>query len=187
MENNKLTLTKTSKALSTQFEPQSPQIRDWIKIELGKLAIMFGQPMTKERLTLYAEELQSFKQYQLQIAFNRLKRERKSSDFGFPLPGDIIELTKPQVAETENPDIKEWKGPTEEEIRQRYEQQPEMASWWKQLKQQIALIGLRKRDEKKSKPEVLQRTSELTDAELDARRALLKQQAAEVAKRMKQA
>src|SRR6185437_10034396 len=95
MENNKLTLTKTSKALSTQLEPQSPQIRDWIKIELGKLAIMFGQPMTKERLTLYAEELQNFKQHRLQTAFNRLKREWKSSDFGFPLPADIINHMTP--------------------------------------------------------------------------------------------
>lgn len=98
---------------------------------------------------------------------------------------DIIERTKPEI--TENPDIKEWQGPTSEEYRQRAEQQPEMANWWKQLKQQIALIGLRKRDEKKTKPEVFQRASELTDAELDARRALLKQQAAEVAERIKQA
>jgi hypothetical protein len=171
---NKLSPIKTKQALSIQLEPQSWQMRNWIKDEIGMLAILFGQPMTAERLTLYAQELQSFKQYQLRVAFIRLRRERKSSDFGFPLPGDIIER---MTEVSENLRIEEWKGPTDAEIQERERQQPETAGWWKSLKQQIATIGLKKRDEK---PPIVHRETELSDGELEARRQLLKRQAEEM-------
>jgi hypothetical protein len=78
---------------------------------------------------------------------------------------------------SENPRIVEWKGPTETEIQERERQQPETAGWWKSLKQQIATIGLKKRDEK---PPIVHRETELSDGELEARRQLLKRQAEEI-------
>jgi hypothetical protein len=115
MENNKLTLSATNKALSTQLKPQSPEMRTFIKKELGLLAIRFGQPMTDARLTLYAEDLQGFPQWKLTIAFNRLRLERKSGDFGFPLVGDIVASMQPAENSSEN---EEWQGLSVEEKRQ---------------------------------------------------------------------
>jgi hypothetical protein len=91
----------------------------------------------------------------------------------FPTAGQIWEIANKE----QRAGIEEWKGPTDAEIQERERQQPETAGWWKSLKQQIATIGLKKRDEK---PPIVHRETELSDGELEARRQLLKRQAEEM-------
>ena len=161
MESNKLTRSETSRALSTRYEPRTPQIREWIRRELGLLAIRFGQSLTPERLMLYSQDLEVYPQHRLEIAFKRLKQEWTAKDFGFPLPADITE--RMEVKEASG--VSEWQGATEQEKaeREQFLNSQEAAEFVAELhKAANKTVGKRIQPVKQMPPAI-----ERSDAELD--------------------
>lgn len=71
-------------APSTQLTTSSPE---WIALELGRIAILMGEEITKERLSLMVNELVSIEPKRLGKAFARVRRELKF----FPKLVEILE------------------------------------------------------------------------------------------------
>lgn len=117
------------------------------------------------------------------IAFRRLKTEWRAENFGFPLIGDFIERMTPQYTDG-TPQPIEYKQPQLAAAVSTPDMTPEEAkSWWQGVKAVVARIGATKRVEE-NKPAIQNEPiREMTDAEYEARRDLLKQQAAEAERR----
>ena len=85
MEKPDQTRSLSRQTPSTQLNKPSPRYAEWITLELGKIAILLGAEVSKERLSLMVVELSSLEPNRLRWA---LKQARKRCRF-FPTPAEI--------------------------------------------------------------------------------------------------
>jgi hypothetical protein len=77
-----------------QLIKSSPTFAGWITAELGKIAVMFGEEISAQRLALMVTALMEIEPDELRGAFERAPRELKF----FPKPAEILALAKSERA-----------------------------------------------------------------------------------------
>ena len=162
--------SKAISLLSKQAEHEN-----WIEEQLVALAEVLRQELTAEGLQLFSRAVSDLPKHQLQMAFRKAAERLKF----FPRPAELRELAN----EYEPCEIKEWKGLTPQQKRER--DALIGSTLGKEFMAELHRVAESKGFQSKRArvTEIRQPIRELTDAELEARRDHLKQQAKEVQRR----
>lgn len=158
---------------SQRLEMQSPGYAEWIIREVTILAGALKETITSPTYTVYAQALWDIPEHCLKAMFLRVPRE---CEF-LPKPKEMREMA---LANHERKGEAEWQGPTEEEKaeRQKAIDSGELKEFWAEMKR----VAQKKAFPVKREIRAVVPIRELTDAEIEARKDLLRQQA-EVARK----